>query len=194
MARPKQFDPEVALLKAMNLFWERGYNATSIEELVQAMGINRASLYSTYGDKRSLFLQAITCYRNKTLTPQIQQMVNSGDILTYLERMLDPHTINDPCSETQLTLGCFLANCVTELGDSDPDITKLTQDFFGEIRVALEQGVAAEMQARKWNTDSTPAEVAGVIFTILMGVRVLNRNGLALDWAQKSIRMLKKVL
>ncbi|NLB63359.1 MAG: TetR/AcrR family transcriptional regulator [Fibrobacter sp.] len=194
MARPKQFDPEVALLKAMNLFWEHGFNGTSIEELVQATGVNRASLYSTYGDKRSLFIKALSCYRHKTLEPQIKQMTQSGDILSYLERMLNPETINDPCSESQLTLGCFLANCVTELGESDPEVTELTQEFFQEIRQAIENGIAKEMQTRPWNTDSSPAEVAGVIFTILMGVRVLNRNGLELDWAQKSIKMLRKVL
>jgi len=59
MARPREFDLNEALQAAMLLFWERGYEATSIDDLLQQMGINRASLYGTLGQKRELFLKAL---------------------------------------------------------------------------------------------------------------------------------------
>jgi len=59
MARPREFDLNEALQAAMLLFWERGYEATSIDDLLQQMGINRASLYGTFGQKRELFLKAL---------------------------------------------------------------------------------------------------------------------------------------
>ncbi len=62
MARPKTFDTEAALVRAMELFWEQGYAATSMEQLVQAMGIKRQSLYDTFGDKHRLFLAALDAY------------------------------------------------------------------------------------------------------------------------------------
>src|SRR6201986_4496734 len=63
MARHKEFDRDEALQKAMEVFWSRGYEAASIQDLVEHMGINRQSLYDTFGDKHSLFLQALDRYR-----------------------------------------------------------------------------------------------------------------------------------
>src|SRR5262249_8890323 len=66
MARPKQFDPERALDKAMHLFWRVGYEKTSLEDLMRGMGIARQSVYDTFGDKRSLYLKALAHYRDQT--------------------------------------------------------------------------------------------------------------------------------
>src|ERR1700756_1690606 len=66
MARPKEFDPERALAKAMNLFWRLGYENTSLEALMKEMGIAKQSLYDTFGDKRSLYLKALAYYRDQT--------------------------------------------------------------------------------------------------------------------------------
>ena len=62
MARPKQFDRDEALERAMAVFWRRGYEGTSVRDLVEHMGINRGSLYDTFGDKRTLFLAAVDRY------------------------------------------------------------------------------------------------------------------------------------
>src|ERR1700691_2172683 len=75
MARPKEFDPERALAKAMNLFWRRGYENTSLETLMKEMGIAKQSLYDTFGDKRALYLKAMAHYRDQT-NSQMQKMLN----------------------------------------------------------------------------------------------------------------------
>ena len=62
MARPKEFDPETAAQEAMEAFWERGYAATSVNDLLEEMGLNRGSLYGTFGDKKQLFLAALEKY------------------------------------------------------------------------------------------------------------------------------------
>ncbi|MEO6684473.1 MAG: helix-turn-helix domain-containing protein, partial [Dyadobacter sp.] len=67
MARKKEFDPEERMEKARDLFWEKGYNATSMEDLVQTMGLNRGSIYDTYGDKHSLYLQCLGNYAAEKL-------------------------------------------------------------------------------------------------------------------------------
>lgn len=195
MPRHKQFDPEDVLLKAMGLFWNKGYNGTSMEDLVQVMGINRASLYSTYGDKHDLFLKALECYRQKTLRPQIAQMCESGDILAYLENLLRPADLNAPCVEGgPLTLGCFVANCVTEIGSSDPEIVKLSHQILHEIRASIAAGIAQEISANTWKPNTNPQEASGLILTVLMGIRVLNRTGMDLQWALASLGMLRSSL
>ena len=66
MARPKEFDPQLALGKAMNVFWSAGYEGASLDRLLKEMGISKQSLYDTFGDKRSLYLQALAYYRRQT--------------------------------------------------------------------------------------------------------------------------------
>ena len=75
MARQKEFDPERALAKAMNLFWRLGYENTSLEALMKEMGIARQSLYDTFGDKRALYLKAMAHYRDQT-NGEMQNMLN----------------------------------------------------------------------------------------------------------------------
>jgi TetR/AcrR family transcriptional regulator, transcriptional repressor for nem operon len=74
MARFKEFDPKRALDKAMHLFWRSGYENTSLEVLMRAMGIAKQSLYDTFGDKRSLYLKALASYRDQT-NGQMQKML-----------------------------------------------------------------------------------------------------------------------
>ena len=67
MPRVKLFDEKEVLTKAMNLFWRKGYSATSVQDLVNHLGINRGSLYDTFGNKEQLFNQSLALYRNSTI-------------------------------------------------------------------------------------------------------------------------------
>jgi AcrR family transcriptional regulator len=90
MARPKTFDPSVALEQAMEVFWLKGYEATSMQDLVVAMGINRASLYATFEDKRQLFLAAIAHYDDTVVRPAIAPLEAPGaakaEIVQHFQR------------------------------------------------------------------------------------------------------------
>lgn len=74
MPRPKSFDPDTVLTKAMGVFWEKGYDAASISDLTAAMGINRFSLYDTFGDKHALYLKALESYEEGVLAPTIERI------------------------------------------------------------------------------------------------------------------------
>ena len=84
MPRPKSFDPDTVLTKAMGVFWEKGYDAASISDLTAAMGINRFSLYDTFGDKHALYLQALESYE-RTIVDPILERIQSIESLTDLE-------------------------------------------------------------------------------------------------------------
>ncbi|PCI10054.1 TetR family transcriptional regulator [bacterium] len=74
MPRPKSFDPDTVLAKAMGVFWEKGFDAASISDLTDAMGINRFSLYDTFGDKHQLYLQALDAYNQRVVEPMITKI------------------------------------------------------------------------------------------------------------------------
>jgi TetR/AcrR family transcriptional repressor of nem operon len=83
MARTKLFSEEAILDKAMKLFWEKGYNATSAQDLVDGLGISRSSLYDTYGDKHSLFVTALKRYRKERIDPVLEGIDTATDLEQY---------------------------------------------------------------------------------------------------------------
>ena len=92
MPRPKSFDPDTVLAKAMTVFWEKGYDAASISDLTQAMGINRFSLYDTFGDKHTLYLKALDAYTQRVVEPMVEKInqINSlSDLEAYFSMMIE---------------------------------------------------------------------------------------------------------
>lgn len=137
MARHKEFDKEEVLQKAMDVFWEKGYEATSVQDLVQQMGINRGSLYDTFGDKHSLFLKALDCYSNdfdKHLKALTAAEMGVEAIRLFFRDRLQVLTASKGCK------GCLMTNSTVELGTHDPKAAaKVTanrlrlEHFFGQV-------------------------------------------------------------
>jgi TetR/AcrR family transcriptional repressor of nem operon len=92
MPRPKSFDPDTVLTKAMGVFWEKGYDAASISDLTAAMGINRFSLYDTFGDKHDLYLKALDSYNDCVVEPfvkKINEICTIDDLDAHFSMIID---------------------------------------------------------------------------------------------------------
>ncbi len=113
MARHKEFDSDEALHKAMEVFWSRGYEAASIQDLVKHMGINRQSLYDTFGDKHALYLQALDRYREVEGRKVFDLLERPGSVKKTL-RLLFEGVIEKALCDRQRR-GCFMGNAVSEL-------------------------------------------------------------------------------
>lgn len=124
--RPKAFDTEQALDAAVMTFWRQGYQATSLNDLTDAMGINRPSMYATFGDKEKLFLRAIDRYQQKFAVPigaALQEDIDAKSaIALLLQRTVEIHT------DTSLPRGCLIVNSTLECcGWSDSLEQKLAE-------------------------------------------------------------------
>ena len=121
MARTKEFDPAERLLRARSLFWEKGYQATSMEDLVQGMGLNRGSIYDTYGDKHALYLQCLksyvceaeTCY--KAMAAEYDSPMEALEQIVYKAAAI---TVQEQKS-------CMAVKASFELGNSDAEAYKV---------------------------------------------------------------------
>lgn len=113
MARHKEFDQEAALQKAMEVFWERGFEATSMQDLVEHMGINRQSLYDTFGDKHSLFLKALDRYHDVETRKLLEFIEKSGSVKKAF-RQLFAAVIDGSFTNGQQR-GCLMNNSMSEL-------------------------------------------------------------------------------
>lgn len=122
MARQKEFVKEEVLEKAMDTFWRFGFEGTSMQILVKNMGINRSSLYETFGDKRSLFEAAITHYEQTRMQGMVDCLEEMGASKQAIAKIFD--SLIDKCVHDQDRRGCFLNNTMIELCPHDPAIAK----------------------------------------------------------------------
>ena len=179
MVRPKAFSPDQVIEKAMYVFWEKGYTATSMNDLVEAMGIHRGSLYNTFGDKQALFRAAIAHYNRTVVTQAIAHLQSPNAskqaiVDTFYE--FAHQAANDPFQR-----GCFLTNTAVEFGGQDPDFAKqLTLDL-QHIEDALYSALVRAQQRQELAADKQPRAIAHYLITCLLGIRVVSKVNPDLD-------------
>jgi TetR/AcrR family transcriptional repressor of nem operon len=146
MARPKSFDPEAVLDQAVELFRRRGYHGASLSLLVEHLGINRASLYDTYGDKEGLYLRALERYAAAWPVPDVRMSPRAADLVQAgLEATLQR------CHQQKDARGCLLFKAAAEDGpDAAQDLAKAyAQGWEKWFRKALETGTRRKAAARR---------------------------------------------
>jgi TetR/AcrR family transcriptional repressor of nem operon len=171
MARTKAFDPASALHEAMLLFWSQGYESTSVQDLVEALGIGRGSLYDTFGDKHALFLAALDRYSEQTfatLLPPLQSEGSARDALHQVfERVLDLATA--PSHPP----GCLMTNTLAELGLRDTDVAQRLLSNYRQLEDAI-VGVLRRGQERgEISSRHAAPALARFLLTTMQGLRVL---------------------
>jgi TetR/AcrR family transcriptional repressor of nem operon len=122
VARPREFDRELALARATGVFWAQGYCSTSTEELLAAMGIGRQSLYNAFGDKRALYLEALEQYQRATTSGHLQRLKAPVSPLVGVEALLLGLIAEE---DGERAMGCMGVGAVSEFGAGDPALAEL---------------------------------------------------------------------
>ena len=172
MARPKEFDPERALAKAMNLFWSLGYENTSLEALMKEMGIARQSLYDTFGDKRALYLKALAYYRDQT-NGQVQKMLNEIPCVTEGFAKL----LFGLASETrgQHQRGCLLLSANLQRDPKDAVVRDLLRDNQSRVEAIFLQALARAVKQEELSPKDDLTALARFFVVTIQGMRVMAR-------------------
>ena len=152
MPRPKEFDPDKALEKAMQVFWRKGYEATSVQDLVDQMGINRFSLYATFGDKHRLFLSALNRYQQKLVSENLRALEHSQEGLQAIRRFFQASV--EWALAQKSCQGCLMTNSTVELAAHDKDaaaivrasLKRIEEAFYKALLRAREKGEIGESQ------------------------------------------------
>jgi TetR/AcrR family transcriptional regulator, transcriptional repressor for nem operon len=134
MTGVKQFDRDEVLERAMTLFWTRGYEATSIQELVEATGVNRGSIYDTFGDKRGVFL-AVVDYYLETVGKSLAEELADPDPRRAIQRMFD--SIIRRTSDPRFPRGCLITNSALECPASGDAISRKITQGIGQQESAI---------------------------------------------------------
>lgn len=173
MARPKEFDPEAALRAAMELFWEHGYEATSVEMLTDRLGVGRASLYATFGDKRRLYRLALQQYLETRNPSPIELLSQPGPALPAVRALVEQYveeSVEDPGRR-----GCLVVNSATELLPADGELARLIESSWDTLEVALTSALLRARAQGELSEDSDPRAAARLLLVFLQGVRVMGK-------------------
>jgi len=173
MARPKEFDENKAIDGAVDCFWLRGYEATSVRDLAEHMGIGGASLYNAYGGKRALFVRALARYADRSSRERIARLEANGRPKQAIEAFLAE--IIERSLKDRQRKGCLLVNSALDIAPHDAAIGKAVAIYLDEIRDFFRRNIEA---ARRTGTvpKAIDAElVSGHLLGVLMGVRALAR-------------------
>lgn len=172
MARNKDFDEREALTKAMHLFWEQGYENTSLQNLVERMGVHRRSMYDTFGDKHSLFIKAFEQYR-KQASATIKAEAGRGRTAKQALRFVFDYVIE---ANDDRPLGCLTVNAATELALRDPEVCEMASASFHNETEFLADLIRQAQQSGEIPRDKDADTLAVSLQTTLIGIRVLNRT------------------
>lgn len=171
--RPRQFDKDEALDKAMLVFWGKGYRGTSLDDLTEAMDINRPSLYSAFTDKEQLFLSVIDRYRTKFLAKPTQLFMAAPTLSEGLPKFFQ--AMGDVIINDETPPGCMIACLLTDdCCDSETIRSKLTSCI--ELADATFREVF-ELHKTELTAGVTPANAARLLTTALHGMAIRARAG-----------------
>src|SRR6267378_2677768 len=134
MARPKEFDRDVAVARAMSVFWSKGYAATSTDDLLQAMKIGRQSLYDTFGDKRRLFVEALERYQRESIAGHLKRLRSSASPVAGIEALVVGLIPSDRATREK---GCMGVGATCEFGNADAELTECRVKSGGMLHKAL---------------------------------------------------------
>lgn len=173
MARTKEFDPNEVLDSAMHLFWRQGYEATSIHDLVDATGINRASMYASFGGKEALFAAALDHYVDQISRDRLALLSADGLARKALERYFNS-LIRFSIGEGR-DLGCLLTNTAVEAAARNPNLDAKLSDAFERLEKAFREVVRRGQVNGEISRNHGPTALARFLMSTVHGLRVLAR-------------------
>lgn len=186
MARPKEFDEQDALLKAMAVFWRQGFDGASMQDLLAATGLSRSSLYETFGDKATLFEAATKLYFEMHGEPRVRALTTASSaregLLAFFGQQIDA------CTHPALPPGCLITNTATTLESHDPRIAQLVRDSTDALRKEIRRLLKRGQDAGEVSPDVNLDDAAQMLMGVSMGLNVMAR----IDNNAKSLRAMAR--
>lgn len=172
MARPLSFDPDDALDAAMRLFWQRGFEGASIQDLTEATGLSRSSLYNTWGDKLGLYIAALDRYRRRDGAAAFLPLLRSGDPLGRIRAVFD--ALVEDASDAP-GRGCFMVGATAERGP-DCEATRLrARDALTALSHSFEAAIREAQAAGEVPQDRDAEALSHGLAASVYGLRTLAR-------------------
>ena len=176
VGRPREFDEEAVLEAAMDAFWQKGFEATSLSDLCDCTGLHKGSLYQAFGDKHQLFMRALSHYANKEFH-EVMAVTQQSD--TPLAKVLA--AVHKICEDAGHEKGCMIINSMVELAPHDPKVKAALQGF-GEQRLgAMAAMLGKAQEAGEIRAELDPQKLARQLMVTLAGSAAMAKGFLEYD-------------
>ncbi len=170
----KSFDEQNAIESAMRIFWEKGYEATSIANLIAGTGVNRGSLYNAFGGKRQLFTQSLLKYDVQTRRAFLAELEALDNPVLAFKTLFN--TLVEQAQEDTQPKGCFLVNTSIEIATHDKETKDIVTQAFTEFEAFFRRGIEVAKARSEMSSNIDPAATAKVLFSLVIAIRVLGRG------------------
>ena len=173
--RPREFDTDLAVEQAMQVFWSGGYHRTSLPDLLAATGLSRGSLYAAFDDKHGLFLRALARYIDQALARLVEDLGSGHSALDGVRACMDGYI--ERTAGTAGQRGCLVVATAMELAAHDPEVAAQVGRFFRSMRERLTAALARAQAEGDFAADVDPATFAYLLVWIAEGLRVVHKVG-----------------
>ncbi|MGT0195245.1 TetR/AcrR family transcriptional regulator [Burkholderia pyrrocinia] len=174
MVRPREFDRDEALERALRVFWEKGYAATSTDDLLSAMQIGRQSLYNAFGDKRRLYVEALERYQSDSVSGHVARLTAPASAIAGIEALLLGVIAGNAAERV---LGCMGVNAICEFGTADPELAELREKAGAMLHKQVVARVREGQDAGEIDRAVDAREAASFILTTMQGIQLGARAG-----------------
>ncbi|MBN6050942.1 helix-turn-helix transcriptional regulator [Nonomuraea sp. RK-328] len=174
MARSKEFDPGAALDAALELFWERGYESTSMADLVERLGIGRASLYATFGGKHELYMKALERYLERQSPSPVELLSQPGPALPAVRRLVESYALQSSTKEGGR--GCMIVNAAAELLPRDDEVRRFVDRNWEGLETALTSALIRARAQGELAAGKDPRTLARFLIVVLQGMRLMGKG------------------
>jgi TetR/AcrR family transcriptional repressor of nem operon len=174
MARTKDFDEDEVLMKAVNLFWLKGYNGTSMQDLVDGLGISRSSLYDTFGDKHSLFIRSLDSYQ-KHASGKMDAILNKAPTAKDAVRQLLDMTTRDLLRDKEHK-GCFMVNAAVEVAPHDKEVNSMICQSDRQLESYFYKAIKNGQESGEITNQQDAESLARFILNTIKGIRVTAKS------------------
>ncbi|MFB7862363.1 MULTISPECIES: TetR/AcrR family transcriptional regulator [unclassified Streptomyces] len=174
MARTKEFDPDAALQAALELFWARGYEATSMADLVEHLGIGRASVYATFGSKHELYMKALDRYL-ESRDPRIAEELSAPGPALPAVRALVRRFAAEAGTDGVRQNGCLVTNSATELAPHDGAVARRVELSWEQVETLLHSALSRARAQGELPAGRDPRALARMLLVLMQGLRVVGK-------------------
>jgi AcrR family transcriptional regulator len=185
--RPRNFDADLVLENAMQLFWSKGYEATSLQDLLDATGLSKSSLYESFGNKQQVFEAAFTRYFDVRTKHMKERLEQAASPLTFIRECLVSVLDDTECGTPR---GCMLVNVANEFSTGHPAVQSLVQGGTQRFRQVFEEAFAQAQASVEMSPTQPPAHLALYMHCAMSGLRTQAKSGLVRSDLLKVIELI----
>ncbi len=185
--RPVQYDPDTVLDAALQLFWSRGYEGTSLHDLLRVTGLSRSSFYQAFGSKRELYLRCLQVYNDRALAGLQAVYAESGGGLAFFKTHL--LSVAETVRQVDERRGCMVLNAANEFEQSVPDVATIVTRSTNRVRAVYEKALAQAVADGDLHSGTNTSEMADYLFLCQSGLRTMVKAGLSRRRLEKAVGM-----